>query len=94
MIFHRRLSDSKSPQVCMRFFIILAYLNNAMVSTHLPICNTFSPLSKSFGTVPSSTITIDITVTLTFHSFLNSLARSKNLLLLIPSFFTLWKGNI
>ena len=39
--------------------------------------NSFSPLSKPLGTVPSAPTNIDITFSLVFHSFFSSLARSK-----------------
>ena len=53
-----------------------------MVSIHPPISNSFCSLSNSLGMVSSLPFTIGITVTLVFHSFLRSLARSKNLSLL------------
>ena len=70
MVFHWRLSDSKSPQVSRTLLNILAVLNNVivwMVSTRPP---------TSLITVPKASITIGIIVTLMFHSFFNSLARS------------------
>ena len=60
MVFHRSLSDSKSPQVSRTRLSILAVLNNAP-------------------------ITIGTIVTFMFHSFFNSLARSRCL-----SFFSLF----
>ena len=48
MVFHRGLSDSKSPQVSRTLLSILANLNNAvvwMVSAHPLIPNSSSPLT-------------------------------------------------
>ena len=70
----------KSPKVSP--LSILANLNkaiNRMVSIHPLISNSTSLFTKSLGTVPSSLTTNDITVTLVFHSFFNSLIRSKYL---------------
>ena len=94
MVFHRRLSDSKSPRISRTLFSIMAYLINVvvwMVSARLPISNSSSFLFKPLGIVPSSLITVGITVTLMFHSFFSSLARSRYLSLPFLSFtFTLW----
>ena len=43
-----------------------------MVSIHPPNSNSFSLFSKLLGTVPSARITIGITITFMFHSFLRS----------------------
>ena len=80
MVFHRSLSDSKSPQVFRNLFSILAVLNNAvvwMVSTRLPTSKSSSPFSNPLFTVPNAPITTGIIVTCMFHSFFNSLARSS-----------------
>ena len=62
-----------------------------MVSACPPISNFSSPLSEPLGTVLSVPITVDITVTFLFHSFLSFLARSKYLSLFSLSWiFTLW----
>ena len=61
---------------------ILTDLNNTavwIVSIRPPISNSSRLLSKSLETVPSAPITTDITVTLMFHNYLSSLARSKYL---------------
>ena len=53
MDFHWSLSDSKSPQVSMTFFCILADLNNAvvwMLSIRPSMTNSSSPLSKPLRT--------------------------------------------
>ena len=65
--------DSKSPQVFWTLLSILAYLNNAvvwLVSAHLLIYNSSCPLSKPLGIVPSPLITVGITVTCIFPTFL------------------------
>ena len=72
MIFHWILSDSKSPQVSWTLRSILAKLINAaawMVSTHPLIFKFSSHCTNPFLTVPSTRITIGITITFMFHSF-------------------------
>ena len=84
MVFHRSVSDSKSPQISRILLSILAILNNAVVwvvSIHPPISNSYSLLLKPLETAPSASVTIGITVTLMIHSFLSSLARSTYLLI-------------
>ena len=90
MVSNRSLSESKSPQVFRTLLSVLTDLNNAvvwMVSTRLLISKSSTPFTNPFMTVPRASIIINITVTLMFHSFFNSLARSKlsllSLLLLI-----------
>ena len=85
MVFHWSLSDSKFPQVSSTLFSILAFLNNAvvwMVSTRSPTSKSSNPFNNPLVTVPNTPITIGIIVTFMFHSFFNSLARSRYL----PSF--------
>ena len=80
MVFHWSLSDRKSPQVPWTLLIILAVLNNAvvwMVSTRPPTSRSTSPFSNPLATVPKAPIIIGIIVTCMFHSFFNSLARSR-----------------
>ena len=80
MDFHWSLSDSKSSQVSRTFLSILAVLNNAvvwMVSTRSPTSKSSSPFSYPLVTVLKAPITIGIIVTILFHSFFNSLARSS-----------------
>ena len=82
MVFHWSLSDSKSPQVSRTLLSILAVLNNAvvwMISTRPPTSKFSSPFSNPLVIVPKAPITIGIIVTFMFHSFFNSLARSKYL---------------
>ena len=61
---------------------ILAVLNNAvfwMVTTSLPTSKFSCPFSNPSVTVPKVPITIGIIVTCMFHSFFNSLTRSRYL---------------
>ena len=86
------LSDCKSPQVSRTLLSILPVLNNAVVwivSTHPPTSKSFSPFSNPLVTVPKAPITIGIIATFMFHSFFNSLARSRYL-----SFFSLSFSSI
>ena len=97
MVFHWRLSDSKSPQVSRTLLSILAVLNNAvvwMVSTRLPIFKSSRPFSDPLVTVSKASLTIGIIVTFMFHSFFNSLARLWYLSLFSHSFsFILWSAG-
>ena len=82
MIFVWSLRDSNSPQVTRTLLSILAVLNNVvdwMVSTRPPTSKSSSPFSNPLVTVPSAQITIGIIVTCMFHSFFNSLVRSRYL---------------
>ena len=74
MVFHWRLSDSKSPQVSRTLLSILAVFNNVvvwMVSTRLPTSKSTRPFNNPFVTVPKAPITIGIIVTFMFHRFSN-----------------------
>ena len=97
MVFHWSLSDSKSPQVSGTLLSILAILNNVvvwMVSTRPPTSKSSSPFSNPLVTVPNATIIIGIIVTFMFHSFFNSLARSRYLSIFSHSFsFILWSSG-
>ena len=89
MVFHWRLSDSKSPQVSRTLVSILAVFNNAivwMVSTRPPTSKSYSPFNNPLVTTPKVPITIGIIVTFIFHSVFNSLARSRYLSLSSHSF--------
>ena len=89
MVFHWRLSDSKSPQVSRTLLSILAVFNNAivwMVSTRLLTSKSSGPFNNPLVTVPKAPITIGIIVAFIFHSFFNSLARSRYLSLFSHSF--------
>ena len=65
MVFHWRLSDSKSPQVSRTLLSILAVYNNAvvlMVSTRPPTSKSSRPFNNPLVTVPKAPITIGIIV--------------------------------
>ena len=89
MTFHWSLSDSKSPQVSRTILSILAVRNNVvvwMVSTRPQTSKSSSPFNN-----PNAQITIGIIVTCMFHSFFDSLARSRYLSFFSHSFsFILW----
>ena len=97
MVFHWWLSDSKSPHVSRTLLSILAVFNNAvvwMVSTRPLTSNSSRPFNNPLVTVPKALITIGIIVTFIFHSFFNSLARSRYLSLFSHSFsFILWSAG-
>ena len=97
MVFHWSLSDSKSPQVSGTLLSILAVLNNAvvwMVSTRPQTSKSSSPFNNPLVTVPKAPITTSIIVTFMFHSFFNSLARSRYLFFFSRSFsFILWTAG-
>ena len=97
MVFHWRLSDSKSLEVSRTLLSILAVFNNTvvwMVSTRLPTFKSSRPFNNPLVTVPKAPITISIIVTFMFHSFFNSLARSRYLSLFSHSFsFILWSAG-
>ena len=89
IVFHWRLSDSKSPQFSRTLLSILAVFNNAvvwMVSTRSPTSKSSRPFNNPLVTVPKAPITIGIIVTFIFNSFFNSLARSRYLSLFSYSF--------
>ena len=92
MVFHWSLSDNKPRQVSRALLRILAVLNNVVVwrfSTRPPTSKSSSPFSNPLVTVPNAPITIGIIVACMFHSFFNSLARSRYL-----SFsFILWSAG-
>ena len=97
MVFHCSLSDSKSPQVSRTLLSIMAVFNSAvvwMVSTRPPTIKSSSPFSNPLVIVPKAPITIGTIVTFMFHSFFNSLARSRYLSLFSHSFsFILWSAG-
>ena len=92
--FHWRLSDIKSPQVSRTLLSILEVFRNVviwMVSTQPPTSKSSRSFNNPLVTVPKAPITIGIIVTFMFHSFFNSLARSRYLSLFSDSFsFILW----
>ena len=97
MVFHWSLSVSKSPQVSRTVLSILTDLNNAVVwivSVRPPISKSSRPFNNPLVIVPNAPITIGTIVTFMFHSFFNSLARSKFLSFFSLSFrFILWSAG-
>ena len=98
MVFHWSLIDSKSPQVSRTLLSILAVLSNAVIwilSTRPPTSKSSRPFNNPLVIVPKAPITIDTIVTFMFHSFFNSLARSRYSSLFSHSFsFILWSAEI
>ena len=97
MVFHWSLSDSKSPQLSRTLLSIRAVLSNAVVwivSTRPPTSKSSRPFNNPLIIVPKSPITIGTIVTFMFHSFFNSLARSRYLSFFSHSFsFILWSAG-
>ena len=97
MVFHWSLSDSKSPQVSRTRLRILAVLRNAVVwivSTRPPIFKSSRSFNNPLVIVLKGPITIGTIVTFMFHSFFNSLARSRYLSFFSHSFiFILWSAR-
>ena len=97
MIFHWSFRDSKSHHISRTFLCILAVLNYAvvsMVSTCPPTSNSSSLFNILLVTVPKAPITIGIIVTFMFHSFFNSLAKSRYLFFFSHFFsFILWSAG-
>ena len=96
MFFPWSLSDGKSHQVFRTLPCILAVLKNAVVwivSTRPPTSTSPSPFNNPSASVPKSPITIGRIVTYMFHSFFNSLARSRYSSFFSHSFsFILWSS--
>ena len=97
MVSHWSLSDSNSPQVSRTLLSILAVLSNTViwiVSTRPPTSKSSRPFNNPLVIVPKSPITIGTIVTFMFHSFFNSLARSRYLSFFSHSFsFILWSAG-
>ena len=97
MVFHWKLSDSKSPQVSRTLLSILAVFNNGvtwMVSTRPPTSKSSRPFNNPLVTVRKWPIKICMIVTFMFHNFFNSLARSRYFSLFSHSFsFILWSAG-
>ena len=97
MVYHWSLSDSKSPQVSRTRLSILAVLSNAIVwivSTRPPTSKSYRSFNNPLVTVPNAPIPIGTIVTFMFHSFFNSLARSRYLFFFSLSFrFILWSAG-
>ena len=87
----------KSALVSGTLLSILSVLNNAvvwMVSSRPPISKSSSLFSNPLVTVRNTPIKISIIVTCMFHSFFNSLARSRYLSFFSHSFiFILWSAG-
>ena len=98
MVFHWSLSDSKSPQVSRTRLRILAVLSNVVVwivSTRPSTSKSSRPFNNPLVVVPKAPITIGTIVTFMFHSFFNSLARSRYLSFFSLSFrIILWSAGI
>ena len=97
MVYHWSLSDIKSPRVSRTLLSILAVSNNAvlwMVTIRPPTSKFSSPFNNLLVTVPKVPITVGITVTFMFHTFFNSLARSRYLSFFSHYFsFILWSAG-
>ena len=97
MVFHWGLSDSKFSRVSRTRLRILAVLSNTViwiVSTRPPTSKSSRPFNNPFVIVPKATIIIGTIVTFMFHSFFNSLSRSRYLSFFSHSFrFILWSAG-
>ena len=97
MVLHWSLSDSKSPQVSRTRLRILTVLSNAVVwivTTRPPIFKSSRPFNNPLVIVPNAPITIGTLVTFMFHSFFNSLAKSRYLSFFSRSFrIILWSAG-
>ena len=97
MVFHWSLSDGKSPQVSMTRLRIQAILSNVViwiVSTCPPTSESLRLFNNPLAIVPKAPITIGTIVTFMFHSFFNSLARSRYLSFCsYSSRFILWSAG-
>ena len=81
VVFHWSLRDSMTPQFFKTLLSILVNLSNAVIRIVLIlllISDSSNSFSRFLGTIPSATTIIGITLTLIFHTFFSSLARSKN----------------
>ena len=97
MVFHWSLSVSKSPQVSRTRLRILAVISNTViwiVSTCPPTSKSSRHFNNPLVFVSNAPITIGTIVTFMFHSFFNSLARSRYLSFFSLSFrFILWSAG-
>ena len=79
----------KSLGLCSVFWRLLT-----MLKAHPLISISFNPFTKPLWIIPSTPITIGITIIFRFHSFFSSLAKSKYLSLFSFSLiFTLWSAD-
>ena len=84
VIFHWSLGNNKSPQVSRTLLRILADLNNVViwiVSIHPQISNSSSPFPILWEPLQVCQSQLVSPLTLIFHSFFSSQARSKYLTL-------------
>ena len=98
MVFHWSLSDCKSPSQVFRTRLrILAVHSNSVVwivSTRPSTSKSSRPFNNPLVIVPNAPITIGTIVTFMFHSFFNSLVRSRYLSFFSLSFkFILWSAG-
>ena len=97
MVFHWSLSESKSPQFTRTCLRILAVLSNAVVwtvSTRPPTSKSSRPFNNPLVFVPKAPNTTDTIFTFMFHSFFNSLSRSRYLSFFAHSFrYILWSAG-
>ena len=88
----------KSSQFSRTLLTILIDLNDAdvwIVSTRLLISKSSSPFNNHLVPVPKISIPVGIIVIFMFHSFFNSLTRSRNLSFFSFSLnFTLWSIKV
>ena len=89
MVCHWSLSDCKSPQVSRTLLSILVYLKKAVVwtvSTRPVISKSSSVGINPLVTLPSTPISIGITVTFMFNSFFHSPSKVQVLIFLFVFF--------
>ena len=94
MVFLWSLSDRRSPQVSRTILVVLSNAVIWIVSTRPPTSKPSRSFNNPLVIVPKAPITIGTIVTFTFHSFFNSLARSRYLFFFPHSFsFILWSAG-
>ena len=98
MVFHKSLSDCKSPQVSRTFLSILTVLSNVvvwMVSARPLISESSSLFNKPLVTIQKAPVTIGIIATFIFHSFFQFPSKAKVFILFFFTFFQfiLWSAG-
>ena len=97
MVYHRGLSDNKSPKISRTFLSILADFNRAVIwmTSNFPlISNSPNFFSSLLGNIPNTPVTIGTTVIFTFLNFFSSQLRFKYLSRFSLSFmFTQWSAG-
>ena len=84
----------KSPGLVSGFWPFSAMLSFWIISTRPPTSKSSRPFNNPLVIVPNAPITIGTIVTFMFHSFFNSLARSRYLSFFAHSFrFILWSAG-